>query len=77
MTGYEHRPINVLFVKRFVGDIVLDIGTGTGILAATAAKCGAARVYAVEQSSVAKLATKVFEGKWVIRNCYCYSGGIL
>ncbi len=43
------------------GDIVLDIGTGTGILAATAAKCGAARVYAVEQSSMAKLATKVFE----------------
>ena len=42
-------------------DIVLDIGTGTGVLAATAAQCGAAHVYAVERSSMAQVAEQVFD----------------
>ena len=41
-------------------DIVLDIGTGTGVLATMAAKAGAKHVYAVEQSNLAGLAKEVF-----------------
>jgi len=38
------------------GDIVLDIGTGTGLLAIAAAKYGAKHVYAMESSSIADIA---------------------
>lgn len=42
-------------------DIVLDIGTGNGILAATAAMCGAKHVYAVEQTDFIEVARAVFK----------------
>ena len=41
-------------------DVVLDIGTGSGVLAVAAAKAGAKRVYAVEASDIADVAERVF-----------------
>jgi precorrin-6B methylase 2 len=41
-------------------DIVLDIGTGSGVLAIAAARAGARQVYAVEASDIADVAERVF-----------------
>jgi predicted RNA methylase len=42
------------------GDIVVDIGTGMGVLAVAAAKAGAAHVYAIESGAMATVARDVF-----------------
>ena len=41
-------------------DVVLDIGTGSGVLAVAAARAGARCVYAVEASDIAEVAERVF-----------------
>mmetsp|Transcript_36020 Transcript_36020/g.85462 ORF Transcript_36020/g.85462 Transcript_36020/m.85462 type:complete len:374 (-) Transcript_36020:391-1512(-) len=47
--------------KQFQGKVVLDVGTGSGILAVFAAKAGAKKVYAVEATDMAKYARSVVE----------------
>ena len=47
------------------GDVVLDIGTGSGVLAIAAARAGAGRVYAVEASDIAEVAERVFAANGV------------
>ena len=42
------------------GDVVVDLGTGSGVLAIAAARAGARHVYAVEASDIAQVAQHVF-----------------
>jgi protein arginine N-methyltransferase 1 len=41
------------------GDVVVDVGTGTGVLAFMALEAGAARVYGIEQGPIVGLARKL------------------
>lgn len=41
------------------GDVVLDLGSGTGLLALLAARAGARHVYAIEQSPIADVAQEM------------------
>ena len=45
----------------FEGKVVLDVGTGSGVLATWAAQAGASRVYAVEYTDMAQHARKLVE----------------
>jgi precorrin-6B methylase 2 len=47
------------------GDVVLDLGTGSGVLAVAAARAGARRVYAIEASDIAEASARVFAANGV------------
>ncbi len=47
------------------GDVVIDLGTGTGVLAIAAARAGARRVYAIEAGSMADTADAMFAANGV------------
>lgn len=47
------------------GDVVVDLGTGTGVFAVAAVKAGASRVYAIEASGIAQVARRVFQANGV------------
>ncbi|CAM6100257.1 unnamed protein product [Calypogeia fissa] len=51
--------------RHFVGKIVLDVGTGSGILAIWAAQAGAKKVYAVEATQMARHARSLVAGNGV------------
>jgi len=42
-------------------DVVVDIGTGTGVLALAAARAGARHVYAIEATGIGQVARELFE----------------
>lgn len=46
-------------------DLVLEIGTGTGVLSTIAARCASAHVYSVESSAIADTAARVFAANGV------------
>jgi predicted nicotinamide N-methyase len=73
--GFDAAPIHVRMLNdrvrttRFLaaidrvvrdGDVVVDIGTGTGILAIAAARAGARHVYAIEEGSIGEAAKDMF-----------------
>ncbi len=59
------------------GDVVLDVGAGTGILSLFAARAGAARVYAVERTTVAVLAQELAAANGVAEIVQVIHGDII
>jgi protein arginine N-methyltransferase 1 len=79
-TGYDSAPMQVAMLndrvrtQRYLdairevvqpGDVVLDIGTGTGVLSIAAAKAGARQVYAIEASGISSTARAMFAANGV------------
>ena len=68
LAGYGHMVADKLRTDAYAqalkhqiktGDVVADIGTGTGILALLACRFGARRVYAFEPSAIIELAREI------------------
>ena len=58
------------------GDVVLDVGAGSGILSVFAARAGAARVYAVERTTVAVLAQELAAANGVAEIVHVIHGDV-
>lgn len=56
------------------GDVVLEVGTGTGVLAVLAARAGARRVYAVERTGLAEVARAVARENGVASRVRVFEG---
>ena len=67
-TGAYHQAI-LNNPSSFKDKVVLDVGTGSGILAIFAAQAGAKKVYAVEATGMAKVAQRLVAGNNV-RQCF-------
>jgi len=59
------------------GDIVLDVGAGSGILSVFAARAGAARVYALERTSIAVLAEQLAAANEVAETVKVIHGDVM
>ena len=59
------------------GDVVIDIGTGSGILAIAAARAGAAHVYAIEVSAMANVARQIIKSSDVADRITLIRGWVL
>lgn len=65
----DHKRTGAYFMaclknqKAFEDKVVLDVGTGSGILAVFAARAGARKVYAVEATDMAKYAKRLTEAQ--------------
>jgi predicted RNA methylase len=56
------------------GDVVVEIGTGSGVLAIAAARAGAAKVYTIEAGAMARTAQKVIDATEVAQKIRVVSG---
>ncbi len=56
------------------GDVVLDLGSGTGILGLFALKAGASRVYAIDGSGLTQLAREIFAANGFADRAVCIKG---
>jgi predicted RNA methylase len=59
------------------GDVVLDVGAGSGILSVFAARAGARRVYAVERTSIAVVAQELAAANGVAETVRVIHGDVL
>ena len=55
------RYIDAIRASVRPGNVVVDMGTGTGVMAVAAAQAGASKVYAIEATGIAKTAQRIFE----------------
>ena len=56
------------------GDVVLDVGTGTGILAMFAAQAGAKKVYAIDATDIAEIATGLVKANGMSDRIHVFHG---
>ncbi len=56
------------------GDVVLDVGTGTGILAMIAARAGARQVYAIDATDISQVAAKLIKANGLSNQIQVFHG---